>query len=273
MINLFVCLMLMTAVLCGDPGSQNNNENPRYVLAVGSPNIGRQSVRVKMPVGVPASPKDNRIVDKSILVYRTTDMNQFSTKFKKETGVGPHESDISNPNATFAYQSSIDYQIRDGTACQIDCLSTVNNQKGEKVVIFNNTKSALRYYSYGANKDIGCFDPLNKNLNDVEVALNICVNINKHVIAEPFKDYSIHELAKYIVDAQNEVKGRFTEPTLLAVKDQTLGYTPVTDIDAVALRTTYIASVARVQSNENNNKKKNRYLLHRVDRNLQYLPI
>ncbi|KAL0486788.1 ribosomal protein L27 [Acrasis kona] len=269
--KLFVCLVIVTVVFCGDPGSQNNNRNPRYVLSAN--NLAAKGI-IKF-YGE----------DKSALVYRTTDINQFSTEFKPETGVGPHNGSIQDPKVTFAYESDVDYQVRSGMACQIDCLSTVSYQ-GNDITFFNNVNPPPRYYSYGANKDVGCFDPLNKNFNDVIVALNICININKHVIAEQFKDYDMIRLAKYIVNTQNQnqVKGRFTEPTLLAVNDQTLGQVAITDTNAAVLSSLYVASkqdpnlnVQQYVSNNNKSQKKKkrnlRNSLDGVDRNLQYLPI
>ncbi|KAL0486876.1 recX [Acrasis kona] len=214
--RLFICLLLTAVILCGDPGCQNNNNNPRYVLAVGN------------------QPQHHTINTKpyvDALVYRTKSINEFSPFFKAATGVGPHKKNSSMSSVLYNYESSIDQQdrLRPGVPCQIDCLSTV-----EGVTVFSIDSKLDRYYSYGANAYLGCFDYQTKNTSDVETALKICTEINKFTYNQQFlKRVGKNETAaQYIV--KKKLVGSFTDPTVLSYALPKNNNFTITDKNAMA---------------------------------------
>ncbi|KAL0486875.1 hypothetical protein AKO1_001218 [Acrasis kona] len=226
--RLFVCLLLVAVVLCGDPGSQNNNDNPRYVLSV--KNAPQKVNKVNL---------NSTGLNVDALVLRTQSVNQFSSYFKPETGVGPHRQDLPISKVRFDYYSSVDKKNRrrQGMACQIDCLSTV-----EGVTIFNNDPNLNRYYSYGANADLGCFDYQTKNTSDVETALKICTEINKFTYNQQFlKRVGKNETAaQYIV--KKKLVGSFTTATVLRCLVHTLVKVlpRLTDANAAVMKVFYL---------------------------------
>ncbi|KAL0486786.1 hypothetical protein AKO1_012093 [Acrasis kona] len=205
--RLLLLLLLVVSVLCGDPGSQNNNANPRYVLGVAHSmtNVNNYAVN-----------------DKSLFVYRTRDITQFSKEFKSSTGVGPHCNNLRDSGVRFGYVSSVDRAHRTGMPCQIDCLSIINYDN-RNTTLFESSPSAKRYYSYGAHAGIGCFDPSNHNVDDLSTAVDICTLINGHVLKPKFKMLKRRELIQLLSGCH----GVSTKATLLSIS--TPSYQPIWD--------------------------------------------